>query len=204
MRRETSTVVVLVGEPGEEILGELAGSTNVSVARAPAAAAPANGQPATERPGWERGALAMREAARRRSTYVIVAADPLADVAASWRAMWNAPGGREGSVTFETGAAEALAAWRDKRFDLPDYYVVIAPAEPDGTGADLHLGPLRAVRSRRVAIAGAFGAPAQAGQIVAALRSLEHGPWWPPLDEVLDAARRFYPGRLAEAQIASP
>ena len=29
------------------------------------------------------------------------------------------------------------------------------------------------------------------------LRSLEHGPWWPPLDEVLDAARTFYAGDLA-------
>jgi len=89
------------------------------------------------------------------------------------------------------GAAEALAAWRDKRFDVPDYYLVIAPAEADGAAADLYLGPLRAVRRRRVAVAGAVGAPAQAGQIVAALRSLEYGPWWPPLDEVPGAARRF-------------
>ncbi len=38
-------------------------------------------------------------------------------------------------------------------------------------------------------------------QIVDALRSLQHGPWWPPLDELLDAPRRFYPGGLAETQL---
>jgi hypothetical protein len=217
MRRETSTIVVLTGDPDEGMLAELARSPNVTVARAPAAEAPVAGQPAPAHPGWEAGALAMREAARRRSTYVIVPDDPLAEVAAGWHAMWDvsggglgAPaggspnGGRQRSLTFEAGAAEALAAWRDKRFDLPDYYLVITQAEIDGSGADLYLGPLRAVRPRRVAVAGAIGAPAKAAQILAALRSLEHGPWWPPLDEVLEAARRFYPGGLAETQLAAP
>jgi hypothetical protein len=217
MRRETSTVVVLAGESEAGMLAELARSPNVTVARAPAAEPPLAGQPAPARPGWEAGALAMREAARRRSTYVIVPEDPLADVAAGWHAMWDvsgagraAPpagspnGGYQRPLSFEAGAAEALAAWRDKRFDLPDYYLVIAPAENDGAATDLYLGPLRAVRPRRVAVAGAAGAPAQAAQILAALRSLEHGPWWPPLDEVLDAARRFYPGGLAETQLTAP
>jgi hypothetical protein len=31
---------------------------------------------------------------------------------------------------------------------------------------------------------------------------LPHGPWWPPLDELIDGARRFYAGGLAEAQAA--
>ena len=202
MRRETSTVVVLIGEPDEGILAELGRSPNISVARRPKAEAPLAGQQANEHPGWEPGALAMREAARRRSTFVIVPDDPLAEVAATWRAMWDLPGGQEGAVGFEARAAEALTAWRGKRFELPDYYLVMAPAEPDGE--DLYLGPLRAVRPRRVAVAGAVGATARAAQIADALRSLEHGPWWPPLDELLDAARRFYPGGLAETQLAQP
>jgi len=37
MRRETSTVVVLVGEVGEGLLADLGQSPNVSVARAPVA-----------------------------------------------------------------------------------------------------------------------------------------------------------------------
>src|SRR5258707_2332774 len=88
MRRESSTVVAVVGEVGDELLAGLGRSPNVSVARAPAAGAgqAGAGKAAAARPGWEAAALAMREAARRSSTYVILAHDPLADVAAEWRA----------------------------------------------------------------------------------------------------------------------
>src|SRR5260370_22196671 len=113
MRRESSTVVAVVGEVSDGLLAGLGRSGNVSVARAPEAGA---GQPAAEepaaRPGWEAGALAMREAARRSSTYVIVADDPLADLAAAWQAMWTVPGGPERAARVEQRAAEALAAWR--------------------------------------------------------------------------------------------
>jgi hypothetical protein len=144
----------------------------------------------------------MREAARRRSTYVIVPDDPLAGVAAAWRAMWEVAGGPGAVAGFEERAAEALAAWRDKRFELPDYYLVVAGSQPDGTGPDLYLGPLRAARPRRVAVAGIADSPGQVASLLDTLRSLGHGPWWPPLDELIDAARRFYAGGLAEAQPA--
>ena len=204
MRRESSTVVVLVGEVDEGLLAGLGHSGNVSLARA---SAPAAGPPAAQgapaaRPGWEPGALAMREAARLRSTYVIVTVDPLAEVAAAWRAMWDVAGGAQSPAGFEECAAEALAAWRDKLFELPDYYLVMAGAEPGGTGPDLYLGPLRAARPRRVAVAGLAGRPGQAAGLLDTLRSLEHGPWWPPLDELIDAVRRFYAGGLAETQPA--
>jgi hypothetical protein len=176
------------------------------VARAPAAGngkAPADAAAAArQRPGWEAGAVALREAARRSSTYVVVPDDPLADVAAAWRAMWDVPGGAAGAAGFEERAAEALAAWHDKRFELPDYYLVVAPAQGAVTGPDLYLGPLRAVRPRRVAVAAIGDGPAQASRLLDTLRSLEHGPWWPPLDELVDAARRFYAGGLAETQQA--
>jgi len=201
MRRESSTVVVLAGEVGEGLLDGFGRSPNVSVARAPAAGGGQPEEPAV-RPGWEAGALAMREAARRRSTYVIVPDDPLAEVAAAWRAMWDVAGGPGGAAGFEERAAEALAAWRDKRFELPDYYLIVAGAQPGGTGPDLYLGPLRAARPRRVAVAGMAGRPGQVASLLDTLRSLEHGPWWPPLDELIDAARRFYAGGLAETQPA--
>jgi hypothetical protein len=204
MRRESSTIVVLVGEIGDGLLAGLAQYPNVSVARAPAADA---GKPpadeaaaAAQRHGWEAGALALREAARRRSTYVIVPDDPLTDVAAGWRAMWDLSGGPQGPAIFEEHAADALAAWRDKRFELPDYYLVMVPAQGAAASPDLYLGPLRAVRPRRVAVAGIADGSAQASQLLETLRSLGHGPWWPPLDELLDSARRFYAGGLAETQ----
>jgi len=103
MRHETSTVVVLVGEVGEGLLAGLGQSPNVSVARAPVAEGRESAEERTpRRPGWERGALAMREAVRRGTTYVIVPDDPLADVAAAWRAMWDLPGGPGGPARFES------------------------------------------------------------------------------------------------------
>jgi hypothetical protein len=220
MRRESSTVVVVVGEFGDGLLAGLTQSPNVSVARAPddAAGQPASGETAAgQRPGWEAGALALREAMRRRSTYVVVPDDPLAEVAAAWRAMWELPGASDGSggpggtggpggpgaaARFEERAAEALAAWRDKRFELPDYYLVVVPPLQAAASPDMYLGPLRAVRPRRVAVAGVAESAGQAGQLLDTLRSLQHGPWWPPLDELLDAARHFYAGGLAETQRA--
>jgi len=192
-------MVVLVGEVGEGLLAELGRSGNVSVARAPAAGQQDGPQP---RPAWQVGALAMREAARLQSAYVIVPDDPLADVAAAWRAMWDVASGPGGAAAFEKHAAEALAAWRDKRFEMPDYYLVVAGAQADGMGQDLYLGPLRASRPRRVVVAGAGDGTGRAGRVLDALRSLEHGPWWPPLGELIDAARRFYAGGLAETQAA--
>jgi hypothetical protein len=198
MRRESSTVVVLVGAVGEGLLAELGRSPNVSIARAPGTGAgqPGAEEPGGARPGWEAGALALREAARRMSAYVVVPDDPLADVAAAWRAMWDVAD-TGGAAGFEERAAEALTAWREKRFELPDYYLVVAPALPGGTGPDLY--PLRAARPRRVAVAGMGGA-GQATRVLDALRSLAHGPWWPPLDELIGVARRFYAGGLAETQ----
>jgi hypothetical protein len=204
MRRDSSTVVVLVGEVGEGLLAEIGQSPNASVARTPAPAAK-NGEPspkdlAPARPAWEVGALAMREAYGRQSPYVIIPEDPLADVAAAWRAMWDVASGPGGAAGFEKHAAEALAAWRDNRFELPDYYLVGAPAQSRGTGPDLYLGPLRAARPRRVAVAALADSPGQTIRVLDALRSLEHGPWWPPLDELINSARNFYAGGLAETQ----
>jgi hypothetical protein len=223
VRRESSTVVALVGQVAGSLLAELSRSGNISVVRAPAAGA--NGADAGHsqqaRPGWEPGAQAMQEAAHKRSTYVIVPDDPLAEVAARWRAMWQAGSGVAESAAFEASAADALAAWRAHRFELPDYYLVVAPAGRESAGhetaghetagqgtaahgatggetaePDLYLGPLRAVRPHRVAVAGIAGSPAQGAALLNTLRSLQHGPWWPPLDELLDSARHFYAGGL--------
>jgi hypothetical protein len=150
----------------------------------------------------------MLAAGRRRATYVAVVNDPLAGVAAGWRDMWDVAA-RPGAVAaFEDQAADALAAWRGKQFELPDYYLVVAPAQHVATSPDLYLGPLRAARPRRVAVAATIDAaadpdgPDMTANVLDTLRSLQHGPWWPPLDELLEEARQFHAGGLAETQQA--
>jgi hypothetical protein len=231
MRHESSTVIALVGRLPAGLLAALAESGNVSVVRAcgsdssGASGSTRRGGPdETSRPAgadgpvpptpaarvtWEPGAIALREAARRRATYVVVATDPLAGVASAWRAMWDVTSGPGSAAGFEEQAADALAAWRGKRFELPDYYLVVAAAEEAGPNPDLYLGPLRAARPRRVAVAGTTdhgtglaSAAAMTASLLGTLRSLEHGPWWPPLDELIDAARSFHAGGLAEMQQA--
>jgi len=180
---------------------------------------------------------ALRRAAGISAPYVLVAADPLAAVAAEWRAMWEITAQPRGSADFELRAAEALAAWRANQFELPDYYLVladepvsppvsspvgapVAPGAHRGAGAalgtatagprgelgprpDFYLGPLRAVRPHRVAVAAdpaRSGEPAaQAAALLSELGSLRHGPWWPSLDDIFRTARGFYPGSLGES-----
>jgi len=153
--------------------------------------------------GLEAATGALRRAAGISSPYVLVAADPLAAVAAEWRAMWEIAREPRGSEAFELRAAEALAAWRASRFELPDYYLVLADnagtAVTEEQRPDFYLGPLRSVRPHRVAVVAAAEPAEQAAGLLSALGALRHGRWWPPLEEVIDAARRFYPGALAES-----
>jgi hypothetical protein len=201
VRRNPSTVVVLVGEVSDALLAAVGRSMNVSVIRPPAEA---GDNPAGD--PLSRAAEALARAARSGLPYVLVPADPLAAVAAQWRAMWDVSRAAEGTAGFELAAGLALAAWRAGRFELPDYYLEIAPAETAETaetgpaGPDLYLGPLRSARAHRVAVVTAPDGPELAARVLQALGSLRPGPWWPPLDDLLDIARRFYPGQLAGAE----
>ena len=206
MRRNASTVVVLAGPVPAEILAAVDRSMNVNLIRpaAPAGAARPAGAagPAADGDGFEAAAGALARAARSTAPYVLVPADPLAAVAASWQAMWDVSR-QPGPVAFELEAAKAVGAWRAGRFELPDYYLVLATGDAAGgqdadQGPDFYLGPLRSARPRRVAVVAAAEPAQQAAGVLQALGSLRHGPWWPGLDEVLEAARTFYPGRLAE------
>jgi hypothetical protein len=193
VRRESSTVVVLVGAVAEPLLAGLARSSNVSLVR----------PPDDEKDPLTAASLALGQAARRASPYVLVPADPLAGVAAEWAAMWDLTAGPGHAAAFEERAAAAVAAWRAGRFELPDYYVALTRGAPsdhaDGTG--MYLGPLRAARPRRVeAVVTTADAEdtEDTERVLQALRALRHGPWWPPLDELLDRARRFFAGSLGE------
>jgi hypothetical protein len=196
VRRESSTVVVVVGEVRDPLLAALAQSANVALVRPPAA---------EEEPDrLTAAARALAEAGRRPAPFVLVPADPLAGVAAEWRSMWDLSAGAPGAGAFEVQAATALAAWRARRFELPDYYLSLTPAAADPAGPDLYLGPLRAARPRRVAAVLTAPDDGQAAaQVRQALRELPHGPWWPPLDELLATARTFFAGSLGGSGVPS-
>lgn len=199
VRRESSTVVSMAGEFTDGLLAELARSGNVSVVRPPAdATAP-----------LVAASEALRQASRPMPGFVLVAADPLGPVASAWQAMWDIRA-QGGAADFERQAAEALAAWQAGKFELPDYYLVLTPPDGEQTAADanqgFYLGPLRAARPHRVAAVVTAETGQEAARVRGELRSLRHGPWWPPLAEVLDTARRFNPAAVAEGKnsLAAP
>ena len=210
VRHNPSTVVMLAGQTTEQVLAAVGRSLNVVLVRPEA---PSSAGTGTTGDGIEAAAGALRRAAGIAAPYVLVAADPLSSVAAAWQAMWEVTAEPRGSDEFELRAAEALAAWRAKRFELPDYYLVLAEEPAPGgadapgpgageRGADFYLGPLRAVRPNRVSVAAGTSPSARADALLSELGSLRHGPWWPSLDEVLQTARGFYPGSLAESPAA--
>jgi hypothetical protein len=212
VRHNPSTVVVLAGGTTEPVLAAVGRSLNVVLVR------PAE-PPSGPAPAIDAAAAVLRRAAGITAPYVLVAADPLSPVAAAWQAMWEVTAEPRGGDEFELRAAETLAAWRAKRFELPDYYLVLAeetapggaapaasgasgPAGSPGARADFYLGPLRAVRPNRVSVAAGASPEAHAAALLGELGSLRHGPWWPSLDEVFRTARGFYPGALAESPAA--
>ena len=232
VRHNPATVVVLAGQPGEQVLAAIGRSLNVVVIQPESSRGAGNAAKAagTEPAGIEAAAGALRRAAGISAPYVLVAADPLREVAAAWQAMWLLSAEPQRTDEFELRAAEAMGAWRAKRFELPDYYLVLADdgaaggaagapgassgstnsggtSGPGGPGAgegrvDFYLGPLRAVRPNRVAVAAGATPAAQADALLSELGSLRPGPWWPPLDQVLGTARGFYPGSLTESPAA--
>jgi hypothetical protein len=209
--------VVLADQPGEGLLTAISRFMNVSLVRPDAGDSTG---------GIEAAAAALRRAAGISSPYVMVAADPLVAVAAEWQSMWTISSQPRGSDGFELRAGEALASWRARQFELPDYYLVLAgqqatappaeaqqvtsvrpdahPSAPPASSPDFYLGPLRALRPHRVAVVAASEAAEQAAGVLTALGTLRHGRWWPPLPEVIDAARGFYPGSLSSPPDGPP
>jgi len=197
--------VVLAGKTSEPVLAAVERSRNVVLVRPAAPADPAHPPRPADAPAVDgvAAAAALRRAAGISAPYVLVAADPLAAVAAEWSAMWDLSQQTHASDRFELRAAEALAAWRANQFELPDYYLVLAPESAAGTAEeqrpDFYLGPLRSVRPNRVVVAAAAEPAEQAAAARSELGSLRAGRWWPSLEEVFRTVRGFYPGALAES-----
>ena len=89
-----------------------------------------------------------------------------------------------------------------RRFELPDYYLALTtdstPIDAEDSQPDFYLGPLRSIRPHRVAVVPAPEPAQQAIGVLQTLGSLRHGPWWPPLADVIEAAGGFYPATLFE------
>ncbi len=209
MRHNSCTVIVLASPVPPEVLATVGRSMNVTLVR------PAEPDGAADRDGLTAAAGALRRASSATSPYALVTADPLAAVAEGWQGLWDLAR-PQGPARFEQEAATALAAWRAGQFELPDYYLVAASGDEPGqpgqtrpagqtsqTEQDFYLGPLRAARPHRVAFVPAAEPAEQAAGVLTALGSLAHGPWWPGLDDLLQAARTFYPGRLSETTPAA-
>ena len=166
--------MVLAGKTPEPVLAAVERSMNVVLVR-----------PAEDADGVEAASAALRRATGISAPYVLVAADPLAAVAAEWSAMWELSREPRGSDRFELRAAEALAAWRADQFELPDYYLVLAeearPAGSEERRPDFYLGPLRSVRPHRVAVAAAAEPAEQAAAVRSELGSLRAAAGGRPL-----------------------
>ena len=153
--------------------------------------------------GLEAAAAALQRAGRATSPYALVPADPLAAVAAGWQAMWDVAR-QQGPAEFEQEALKVLTAhWRAGRFELPDYYLVLATNTGAGDTADhrpdFYLGPLRSVRPHRIAFVAAAEPAQQAAGVLHALGSFRTRSLVAArLDEVIETARGFYPDSLAE------
>ncbi len=185
MRQGSSTIVAVVGEIRTGVLRSVGRSLNVATVE-------------EEKGGLEGGILALKKAEGLTSPYVVVSADPLHQLAAQWRAMWDVETNKPHS--FEQAAREALGAWRAGRFELPDYYLVLTGEAPEAAAPhqeDFHLGFLKTERPGRVsAVFSAQEPREEAARLLRALSALTQAPWWPPLDRLLEAAGSFFPGGL--------
>jgi hypothetical protein len=201
VRHNPSTVVVLAGKPPDTVLSAVAKSLNVVLVRAErdtpgGGAGPGAGEDGA---GLEAAVWALRRAAGISAPYVLVAADPLAAVAAEWQAMWEITAQPRGAADFEIRAAQALGAWRAKQFELPDYYLVVAE-EPVPASAGSSPSPSRPSPSRGTGAAFAPGTGAP-GNGAALPGGTEPGP---RPDFYLGPLRSVRPHRVAVVPAAEP
>ena len=203
VRRNPSTVVVLAGRPGEQVLAAVSRSLNVVLVR------PEPPPPARRR--GRRGRGRRRRCGGPRASPRRTCSSPPTRSARS-----PTPGRRCGRSPPRRREATSSSSGRPRRWP---------PGGPGGSSCPTTTWcsprrPHRAATTRRRAAgrllpgAAARGpaqpgvgrgrglAAAQADALLSELGSLRHGPWWPSLDEVFRTARGFYPGALAESAAA--
>ncbi|MEV4166963.1 hypothetical protein [Nonomuraea dietziae] len=173
MRRVSSTVVVVTGERAAEVVTGLEGLHNVR----------------TRTTGELLPEQVTEAVTRARATYVVHDADPLAEVGRAWAGFFD---GTEPVGGLEVAIEETLAALREERRVLPDYYVVLEPEELPATERHWWLGVLAGAAPVRV-----VPSPSSAASVAGTLGRLAAGRWWPrDLDAWLRALPRTIPDRI--------
>src|SRR6266498_1526031 len=129
-----------------------------------------------------------RAAKGMHAPYLVHDADALGVVADAWVRRFD----QQGPVgELEVAVSETLARWRADTIDLPDYYLVLDSDSWDATRRHWYLGVLH--RSAPSRVVPSSGDPAE---VEARLAQLSSGPWWPPLDQLLDSVDRLVPDQL--------
>jgi hypothetical protein len=179
MQRISTTVVALVGADAARRAADIGGSANVL-----SIVPDAEGT-------LDRAMTAWAGAARSSRTYVVHDADPLAEVARHWVALFDGTGVRG---ALETAVAEITARWRARTVELPDYYLVLDAEDLPATERHWYLGVLRdAAPSRVVPVASTTAA------VDRMLRHLPAGRWWPDLPELLIGIDQVAPDSVAHS-----
>jgi hypothetical protein len=180
-RGPASTVVCLLGDR-EVVLAVLSGLGSAGNVRV---VAPEEG------PALDRALAAWAEASRALVPYVVHDADPLAEVAETWRARFDPAlaGGVPGAL--EAAVGGFLARARAGSLGLPDHYLALDPEGRDPTVRHFVLGWLAAAAPVRVtpgagmasavtralpALAPAAGGPSQPASSTAWTGSCPSGP----------------------------
>jgi hypothetical protein len=178
VQRIATTVLGLVGSPGEERLRALADAlgTHANIRAV---------LPDAEDPPLDRAVAAWREAAGAHGPFVVHDADPLAAVAAAWVDRWDGAGdvGR-----LEVAVQAVLQRWRAGTLELPDYYLVVDADELPATTRHWYLGVLASAAAHRVVIA-----EDDHDALLRCVRGLRAGRWWPELSELLADIDRHVP-----------
>lgn len=183
MQRSAATVVALVGPGAHELVP--------SLGRVGVRAVPVD----PDLPPLERAAAAQQGTGGAGSAVAVHDADPLAAVADAWVRLFDGSGAA-GELEVARGAA--VARWRARAVELPDYYVLLDADAWDATRRHWYLGVLSAAAPPRVV-------PVRGAEAVrAALRRLPAGRWWPPLDRLLADVERQVPDRLVTDEAEGP
>lgn len=178
-RNVSSTVVAVVG--GEPLLVSRLGAPNVRVLTVAD----------EDRSALERATAAWAEVKRSHRPYVVHDADPLAAVTDAWIDLYEGEGARG---DLEVAAEAVRGAWRQRQVDLPDYYLVVDPAAMTPTRRHWYLGVLLEAAPHRV-----VPVEASPDAVLATIRQLRAGRWWPDVDRLLAQVIEVVPDRFAPA-----